>query len=75
MPEQLKESEVQKGQDPTVAKQWDDETPLDKKFEDVAAIADKLGVCLMGTARNGVGVCTGAGRPDGYESSLKSPKP
>ena len=61
MPEHLKESEVQKGQDPAVAKQWDDETPLDQKFEDFGAIAEKLSVCMMGTARNGVGVCTHSG--------------
>jgi hypothetical protein len=61
MPEQLKQSEVQKGQDPTAAKQWDDSTPLDKKFQDFAAIADKLSVCMMGTARDGVGVCTTTG--------------
>lgn len=60
MPEQLKESEVQKGQDPTVTKQWDDETPLDKRFEDFGTIADKLGVCLLGTARKDIGVCAGS---------------
>lgn len=56
MPEQLKNSELQT--DPTVAKQWDDDVPLDKKFEDFAAIADKLGVCMLGTVRESVkGVC------------------
>lgn len=58
MPEQLKESEVQKGQDPALVKTWDNETPLDKRFEDFAAIADKLQVCMMGTLRDDVGVCT-----------------
>ena len=57
MPEQLKESEIKKGQDPSVSKQWDNEVPLDKKFEDFAAIADKLGVCVMGTMRDSIGVC------------------
>ena len=56
MPEPLKQSEVEKGQDPTVAKQWDDDTPLETKFEDFAAIADKLKVGMMGTFRNGIGV-------------------
>ncbi|KAK3680439.1 hypothetical protein LTR37_021236 [Vermiconidia calcicola] len=58
MPEKLTESEVQKGQDPSSVKQWDNDVPLEKKFEDFAAIVDKLGVCMLGTARDGVGpVC------------------
>lgn len=58
MPEQLKQSEVQQGQDPTVAKQWDDETSTEQKFDDFAAIADKLTVCMMCTRRDGIGVCS-----------------
>ena len=38
MPEKLTESEVQKGQDPSSVKQWDNDVPLEKKFEDFAAI-------------------------------------
>ena len=57
MPEQLKQSEVDKGQDPAVAKQWDGDTSTEKKFEDFAAMADGLPICMMGTARNGLGVC------------------
>lgn len=56
MPEPLKESEVQKGQDPTVTKQWDDETPAGEKFDDFAAIADKLSVCMLSSKRDGIGV-------------------
>lgn len=44
-------------QDPTVAKQWDNETSLEESFEQFAKIADGLKVCLMGSFRNGVGVC------------------
>lgn len=55
MPEQLTEVEA-KTQDATVAKQWDDETPVEQKLEDFYAIADKLPVCMMGTARPGLGV-------------------
>lgn len=58
MPEALKQSEVDKHQDPTVAKQFDDESPAAKKFEDFYAIADGLKICLMGTFRSGTGVCT-----------------
>lgn len=56
MPESLKQSEIDKGQDPSVTKQWDDDVPLDKKMEDFGKIADGLGFCMMGTARNGIGV-------------------
>lgn len=54
MPEPLKKSEI--GQDPAVAKQWDDDTPTEKKFEDFAAMADGLMICMMGTARENLGV-------------------
>ena len=56
MPESLKESEIQKAQDPWVAKQWDNEKPLDQKFDDFAAIADKEWMCMMSTTREGIGV-------------------
>lgn len=59
MPEQLKQSEVDKGQDPTVAKQFDNETLAGPKFEDFYAIADKLKIAMLGTLREGTGVsCT-----------------
>ena len=56
MPEQLKKEEVDKNLDPAVAKQWDDKTPSDQKFKDFYAIADKQGVCMLGTPRDGIGV-------------------
>lgn len=56
MPDALKKEEVARGQDPSVMKQWDNETSVEKKFEDMYAIADKLGICMMGTARPGLGV-------------------
>lgn len=56
MPERLTKEEVNSKTDPSVAKQWDDETPVEKKFEDFYGIADGLGVCLLGTNRPGVGV-------------------
>lgn len=52
----IEEERGRKGQDPTVAKQWDDQTPTEQKFEDMYAIADKLKICMMGTARPGLGV-------------------
>lgn len=56
MPEALKKSELARGQDPSVAKQWDDKTGFDQKFQDFYDIADKQKICMMGTARKGVGV-------------------
>ena len=56
MPEPLQQSEIEKGQDPSVTKQWDDDVPLDKKMEDFGKIADKLQIGIMGTLRNEIGV-------------------
>jgi hypothetical protein len=56
MPGPLAKDEVERGQDPSVTKQWDDDVPLDKKMEDFGKIVDNLGVGLMGTLRDGVGV-------------------
>lgn len=55
MPEQLTKQEVDSKTDPSVSKQWDNDVPTSKKFEDFYAIADKLGVCLLGTLREGTG--------------------
>ncbi|KAK5707449.1 hypothetical protein LTR17_020686 [Elasticomyces elasticus] len=55
MPAELSKSEVTKGQDPSVTKQYDDSTPTDQKFEEMYAIADKLKICMFGSARSGIG--------------------
>ena len=55
MPEKLTKEEAL-NRDPTVAKQYDNETSTEQKWKDLYAIADKLGICLMGTARPGLGV-------------------
>lgn len=68
MPESLKPEEVQSQTDPSVAKQFDDETPKAEQFEDLYGIADKLKVSLLGTYRPGVGPVHRAmavGRRDG----------
>lgn len=44
MPEQLTKQEVEKGQDPSVTKQWDDETDVETKFKDFYKIVDGLKV-------------------------------
>lgn len=56
MPEPLKQSEVDKGQDPSVTKQWDDKVDLAQKMKDFGAIADHLKIGMMGSLREGVGV-------------------
>lgn len=56
MPEPLKKEEVEKGQDPSVVKQYDDSTGTEQKFEDMYKIADKLKIGMLGTYRSGVGV-------------------
>ncbi|KAK5126423.1 hypothetical protein LTR85_010659 [Meristemomyces frigidus] len=55
MPEALTKQEVEKGQDPSVVKQYDDSVSTDEKFEDMYAIADKLKIGMMGSLRNGIG--------------------
>lgn len=56
MPETLTKQEVEKGQDPSVTKQYDDSVSLDEKFEDMYKIADGLKIGMMGSLRNGIGV-------------------
>lgn len=56
MPEALKKEEVERGQDPSVAKQYDDETPFEQKFEDFYGMADGMKISMLSTYRNGVGV-------------------
>ena len=56
MPDYLTKQEVDSKTDPSVAKQWDDETPKDKQWEEFYAICDGLKIGMLGTARPGVGV-------------------
>lgn len=55
MPETLSREEVEKGIDPSVSKQLDNDVSSEKKFEDFYAIADKLKISLLGTFRESVG--------------------
>ena len=56
MPEPLKESEVNSKTDPSVAKQWDDETPKKDQIQDFYKTVDSLKVGLLTTIRPGVGL-------------------
>ncbi|KAI7020309.1 hypothetical protein KC355_g2787 [Hortaea werneckii] len=55
MPEPLTKEEVEKGQDPSVTKQWDNDVSAEKKFEDFYAIVDKQKIGMLGTYRDGIG--------------------
>ena len=55
MPESLTREEVTSKTDPSVSKQWDDETPKKEQLQDFYKICDSLKVCLLGTNRPGVG--------------------
>jgi len=55
MPEPLKASEVHGHTDPSVAKQFDTETPKPEQIADLYAIVDKLKTCLLVTQRPHVG--------------------
>ena len=55
MPENLKASEVKSQTDPTVAKQYDRETPSHEQFNDLYAIIDDKKIGILNTYRNGIG--------------------
>ena len=55
MPESLKASEVNSQTDPSVAKQYDNETPTHEQFNDLYAIVDAKKIGLLNTYRNGTG--------------------
>ena len=55
MPAELKQEEVNSRTDPSVAKQYDDEAPMDVQWKDLYEIIDKEKITMLGTYRNGVG--------------------
>ncbi|TKX21396.1 protein bli-3 [Elsinoe australis] len=55
MPEPLKSTDINSSTDPSVARQYDRETPTDKQISDFFGLADSLKTCLMTTHRPGVG--------------------
>lgn len=69
MPDTLKQGEVNSKTDPSVAKQYDNETPKDQQIKDFFDLADGKKICLLNTYRNGVGE-----QPPPY-SRLSSPSP
>lgn len=55
MPESLKKSEVDSQTDPSVAKQWDRETPVAEQVSDFYSFVDKQKFCILTTNRREVG--------------------
>ncbi|KAI3400679.1 hypothetical protein diail_2391 [Diaporthe ilicicola] len=55
MPEPLKASEVHAGNDPSVTKQYDNETPVEQQISEFFGLVDSLKVGLLTTQRPGVG--------------------
>lgn len=55
MPEPLTKSEVDSQTDPSVAKQYDHETPTAEQITEFFKLADSLKTCLLTTERPGVG--------------------
>lgn len=55
MPDALKQSEVDSKTDPSVSKQYDNETPKDQQIKQFFELADGKKVCMLNTYRNGVG--------------------
>ncbi|KPI37833.1 Protein bli-3 [Cyphellophora attinorum] len=55
MPEQLSKSEVTSKTDPSVAKQWDNETPMSEQVSDLYSLIDSLKLCMFTTTRPNVG--------------------
>lgn len=56
MPAELKQSDIENKVDPSVARQLDNDVPLEKKLEDFYGICDGLKICMLGTARPNIGV-------------------
>ena len=55
MPQPLKAEDIDTKTDPTVARQWDDETPKKEQIDDFYKIVDSISTCLLCTDRPGVG--------------------
>ncbi|KAL1602669.1 hypothetical protein SLS60_006086 [Paraconiothyrium brasiliense] len=55
MPEPLKQSEVSSKTDPSVAKQYDNETPKEEQIKDLFHMIDGKKIGMLNTYRNGVG--------------------
>jgi abnormal spindle-like microcephaly-associated protein len=55
MPSDLKQSDINSKTDPSVARQYDDETPKDQQIKQFFEMVDGKKICMLNTYRNGVG--------------------
>jgi hypothetical protein len=55
MPENLTQGEVNSQTDPSVAKQYDNDTPKEEQIQDLFKLIDGNKVSMLNTYRNGVG--------------------
>ena len=55
MPQPLKAEEINSKTDPSVSKQWDDETPKKQQIEEFYKTVDGMKIGLLTTIREGVG--------------------
>jgi hypothetical protein len=56
MPDPVKSSEISSKTDPSVAKQYDEETPKDQQIKQFFEMVDGKKICMLNTYRNGVGM-------------------
>lgn len=55
MPDQLKKEHIDSKTDPTVANQWDDQTPKHDQIEEFYKTVDGMKIGLLTTIRGGIG--------------------
>ena len=55
MPEELKASHIDSKTDPTVANQWDDQTPKKQQIDEFYKTVDGMKIGLLTTIRDNVG--------------------
>lgn len=55
MPQPLKASHIDSKTDPTVANQWDDETPKKQQIDEFYKTVDGMKIGLLTTIRDGIG--------------------
>ncbi|THY36294.1 blue light-inducible protein-like protein Bli-3 [Aureobasidium pullulans] len=58
MPSDVKQSDITEKNDPSVARQWDNNVDFETKFQEFYKIVDGLKIGLLGTYRPGIGPVT-----------------
>jgi abnormal spindle-like microcephaly-associated protein len=60
MPSDLKTSDINSQTDPSVARQYDDETPKDQQMKQFYEMCDGKKICMLSTYRKGTGTISHA---------------